>query len=197
MLTGHRGLIADIVAEITHTGPITFARFMELALYHPCFGYYVRPVENPQSERIGWSGDFYTSSDVHPFLAQALAKQAKQIDELLGHPTPFTVVEMGPGKGVLARDFLSACRSYGESFCARLRYVLIERSPAMRRLQQDALAPYMDRIGLVSWLGSLDELGGRPDEALRRYREATTLAAQAGDAAGRERWQKAVQALAG
>jgi SAM-dependent MidA family methyltransferase len=137
---------------------MTFARFMELVLYHPQFGYYVRPMENPESERIGWSGDFYTSSDVHPFLAQALAKQAKQIDEVLGHPAPFTVVEMGPGKGFLARDFLAACRSYGKSFNERLRYVLIERSPTMRALQQEALAPYMDRIGLVAWLGSLDEL---------------------------------------
>ncbi|HJR77778.1 MAG TPA: SAM-dependent methyltransferase [Nitrospiraceae bacterium] len=166
MVTGHQELIADMVAEIARTGPMTFARFMELALYHPCFGYYVRPVDHPQSERIGWSGDFYTSSDVHPFLALALAKQAKQIDELLGHPTPFTVVEMGPGKGLLARDFLAASRYYGDSFCARLRYVLIERSPTMRMLQQEALAPYMDRIGLVSWLGSLDELAPDSVEGL-------------------------------
>jgi SAM-dependent MidA family methyltransferase len=156
--TGHQALIDDIVSEITRRGPITFARFMELALYHPQFGYYVRPVEDPGLERIGWSGDFYTSSDVHPFLAHALAKQAKQIDDVLGHPTPFTVIEMGPGKGLLARDFLAACQSYGEAFNARLRYVLIERSPAMRMLQQQALAPYMHRTGLVAWLGSLDEL---------------------------------------
>jgi SAM-dependent MidA family methyltransferase len=166
LLSGHRELIADIAAEITREGPITFARFMELALYHPRFGYYVRPLEDPESERIGWSGDFYTSSDVHPFLAQALARQARQIDELLGHPTPFTVVEMGPGKGFLARDFLAACRSYGESFNRRLRYVLIERSPTMRTLQQQALAGYMDRVGLVTWLGTLDELASESVEGL-------------------------------
>lgn len=146
------------MSEITSRGPITFARFMDLALYHPQFGYYVRPVEGPGLERIGWSGDFYTSSDVHPFLAHALAKQARQVDEVLGHPTPFTVIEMGPGKGLLARDFLAACRPYGEAFNARLRYVLVERSPGMRLLQQQALAPYMNRTGLVTWLGSLDEL---------------------------------------
>ena len=162
----HRELIADIATEITRAGPMTFARFMELALYHPQFGYYVRPMENPESERIGWSGDFYTSSDVHPFLAQALAKQARQIDELLGHPTPFTVVEMGPGKGLLARDFLTACRSFGESFNSRLRYVLIERSPSMRALQQEALASYMDPIGLVTWLGSLEELAANSVDGL-------------------------------
>jgi SAM-dependent MidA family methyltransferase len=158
LLPGHQELIADIASEITRSGPITFARFMELALYHPQFGYYVRPVDGSALERIGWSGDFYTSSDVHPFLAHALAKQAKQIDDFLGHPTPFTVIEMGPGKGLLARDFLAACQTYGESFNTRLHYILIERSPAMRMLQQEALAPYMNRTGLVTWLASLDEL---------------------------------------
>lgn len=166
MLPGHQRLIADIAAEITRGGPITFARFMGLALYHPQFGYYVRPVDGSDFERIGWSGDFYTSSDVHPFLAHALAKQAKQIDEILGHPTPFTVIEMGPGKGLLARDFLAACQVYGESFNARLQYILIERSPAMRMLQQEALAAYMNRTGLVTWLSTLDELPSGSVEGL-------------------------------
>ena len=113
-------------------GPISFARFMELALYHPQYGYYVRPVDDPTQERIGWSGDFYTSSDVHPILGQALAKQAQQLDACLGHPNPFTVVEMGPGKGLLARDFLEACQQAPANLGARLRYILIERSASMR-----------------------------------------------------------------
>ena len=45
LIAGHQQLIAAIVSEMTRTGPITFARFMELALYHPQFGYYVRPVD--------------------------------------------------------------------------------------------------------------------------------------------------------
>jgi len=80
---------------------------MDLALYHPQYGYYMRPPE-AGTERIGWSGDFYTSSDVHPILGRALAIQARQIDAVLGHPDPFTIVEMGPGKGLLARDLLQA-----------------------------------------------------------------------------------------
>jgi len=127
---------------------------MELALYHPQFGYYIRRPEL-LSERIGWSGDFYTNSDVHPLLGQALAKQARQIDRLLGELDPFTVVEMGPGKGQLARHFLSACESDSRSLCRRLRYVLIERSPAMKDLQRQTLARWLDRPGLVSWAESL------------------------------------------
>jgi SAM-dependent MidA family methyltransferase len=157
LITGHQPLVTAIVSEMARTGPMTFARFMELALYHPQFGYYMRPVD-PEKERIGWSGDFYTSSDVHPFLGEALAKQAQQIDSLLGRPDPFTVVEMGPGKGLLARDFLAACRSCDDSFASRLRYVLIERSPAMRMLQQKSLTPWSEETGRVAWLAGLDEV---------------------------------------
>lgn len=147
-----------MTAEIAASGPIPFVRFMELALYHPQFGYYMRPPESG-AERIGWSGDFYTSSDVHPILGQALAKQARQLDAFLGHPDPFTVVEMGPGKGLLAKHFLSACRvNPDDSFSRRLRYVLIERSPAMRELQRRNLLHGLCEPGRITWLEGLDSL---------------------------------------
>ncbi len=158
MTIGHPELVAAMTAEIAASGPIPFVRFMELALYHPQFGYYMRPPESG-AERIGWSGDFYTSSDVHPILGQALAKQARQLDAFLGHPDPFTVVEMGPGKGLLAKHFLSACRvNPDDSFSRRLRYVLIERSPAMRELQRRNLLHGLCEPGRITWLEGLDSL---------------------------------------
>lgn len=156
--SGQPQLLAEIRAEIAATGPIPFARFMELALYHPQLGYYVRPVDDPAQERIGWSGDFYTSSDVHPILGQALAKQAQQLDACLGYPDPFTVVEMGAGKGLLARDFLTACRNAPENLGNRLRYILIERSASMRAMQHDNLAPWIGTTGRVAWLDRLEDL---------------------------------------
>jgi SAM-dependent MidA family methyltransferase len=149
--------MAAIVSEIAGSGPIPFVRFMELALYHPQFGYYNRPPETG-TERIGWTGDFYTSSDVHSTIGQALARQAEQIDRLLGQPNPFTVVEMGPGKGLLAKHFLSACRLDADSLFQRLQYVLIDRSPAMRDSQRRNLAPWLNRPGLVSWADDIDTL---------------------------------------
>ena len=158
MSAGHPELIAAIASEITASGPIPFVRFMELALYHPQFGYYMRPPESG-AERIGWSGDFYTSSDVHPILGQALAKQARQLDAHLGYPDPFTVVEMGPGKGLLAKHFLSACRmSPDDSFSQRLRYILIERSPAMRELQRKNLLHGLCEPDRITWVDGLDSL---------------------------------------
>nr|MBA2252492.1 SAM-dependent methyltransferase [Nitrospirales bacterium] len=149
------------------SGPISFARFMELALYHPTFGYYMRfldktDAEQPASglgeDRIGWSGDYYTSCDVSPVLANSVAKQIVQMDELLGRPDPLTVVEMGAGKGVLARDVLTACESMSETLFKRLRYVIIERSPMMQASQQRLLAPWIGEQGCVTWLRTLAEL---------------------------------------
>ena len=130
---------------------------MELALYHPQCGYYMRGPEDG-SERIGWQGDYYTSSDVHSILGQALARQAEQIDRLLGQPDPFTVIEMGPGKGLLAKHFLSACRTGSESFRRRLRYVLIDRSPAMREIQRYNLSQWLTEPGMITWADQLDTL---------------------------------------
>ncbi|MCX5721678.1 MAG: SAM-dependent methyltransferase [Nitrospirae bacterium] len=159
MSLGHPELIAAISSEITQNGPIPFVRFMELALYHPQYGYYMRQSDGAQAERIGWSGDFYTSSDVHPILGRAIAAQARQMDELLGHPLPFTIIEMGAGKGLLARDCLAAIHARQDDFASRVRYVLIERSPAMQALQRQNLAPWLSQPGLVTWVEGLDALG--------------------------------------
>ncbi len=158
MTTGHPELIAAISSEIIKAGPIPFVRFMELALYHPQYGYYMRQPNGADHERIGWSGDFYTSADVHPILGRAIAAQARQMDEILGFPTPFTIVEMGAGKGLFARDCLTAIYAEQDDFASRVRYVLIERSPAMRELQRQNLAPWLNKPGLVTWVEGLDGL---------------------------------------
>lgn len=162
MSTGHPELVAAIASEIADSGPIPFVRFMELALYHPQFGYYMRsPL--PTHERIGWRGDFYTSSDVHPILGQALAAQAEQMYQLLGRPHPFTIVEMGPGKGLLAKHILATCAHRHRSFFQHLRYVLIDRSPAMREVQRGNLASWLDQPGLLAWE---DDLPTMPPQRL-------------------------------
>ena len=158
MTTGHPELVAAISSEIVRNGPIPFVRFMELALYHPQYGYYMRQPDGADHERIGWSGDFYTSSDVYPILGRALAAQARQMDELVGCPTPFTIVEMGAGKGLLAQDCLAAIYAEQDDFASRVRYVLIERSPAMQALQRQHLAPWLHEPGIVTWIEGLDAL---------------------------------------
>jgi SAM-dependent MidA family methyltransferase len=65
---------------------------------------------------------------------------------------------MGPGKGLLADHFLSAIQHGSRSFSRRLRYVLIERSPGMRALQQQQLRPWLGEAGGVTWLEDLSSL---------------------------------------
>lgn len=154
---GHPELVQAIAAEIAASGPISFARFMELALYHPTYGYYMRAGADDSAQHIGWDGDFYTNSDVHAVFGRLLGRQLQQIDHVLDHPTPFTVVEMGPGKGTLARDILQSL-SAAPSLLSRIRYVLVERSPAMRAAQQRTLASWAERPGLVSWMESIEAL---------------------------------------
>jgi SAM-dependent MidA family methyltransferase len=119
-----------------------------------------RPV-GVNDERIGWSGDYYTSADVNPILGQALAMQIRQMDRLLGCPTPFTIVEMGAGKGLLTRDCLAAIYAGKDGLASRVRYVLIERSAAMRELQGRNLKPWLSEPGLVTWVEGLDGLAAQ------------------------------------
>ncbi|MDX1411841.1 MAG: hypothetical protein R3351_06760, partial [Nitrospirales bacterium] len=101
---GNSQLIQTIQSEIRRKGCLTFARFMELALYDPQHGYYMTsgsqettPMDTGR-ERIGWAGDFYTAPDVHPLLAKAIFKQIQEVDDLLHHPSELTILEMGGGK---------------------------------------------------------------------------------------------------
>ncbi|GJL64105.1 MAG: SAM-dependent methyltransferase [Nitrospirales bacterium] len=160
---GHSVLSQRIINEIARLGPMTFARFMEMALYDPNEGYYMTvgtqaSGESTQDSRIGWSGDFYTSSDVHPLLAQCLIKQIREMDELLGRPSQLTVVEMGPGKGLLARDVLRACVNEDADLSARLTYVLIERSPVMQKIQAHHLGEFLEKGWPIEWHTSLSAL---------------------------------------
>lgn len=109
---------ASIVAEIRQDGPISFARYMELALYAPG-GYYDRPP-------IGADGDFVTSPHVHPIFSQLLGKALQELWVLEGSPDPFDLTEVGAGDGRLAADLLA---SIADLPC---RYVAIERSRGAR-----------------------------------------------------------------
>jgi SAM-dependent MidA family methyltransferase len=97
-------LLREIRREIeAHEGQITFARFMELALYHPQYGYYTCG-----RERIGKQGDYFTSVSVGPLFGKILAKQFLKFREELGNPTEFEVVEFGGHRGQFRADVLAA-----------------------------------------------------------------------------------------
>jgi SAM-dependent MidA family methyltransferase len=127
---GDPRLIAAIRDEIdANGGRITFARFMELALYHPTWGYY-----RSRERRPGRTGDFLTAPETHPFFGITLARQIAEGWERLGRPDPFVVREYGPGVGGLAWDVVAGLSREAPGCRAALDYRLVEPNP--HRLEQ-------------------------------------------------------------
>lgn len=86
--------------EIARDGPVSFRRYMELALYHPEFGYYRRP-----HDPFGREGDFYTAEQVQPVFGSLVAARMEALFEDLGRPGDFTIVELGAGRAEMAQAF--------------------------------------------------------------------------------------------
>ena len=83
--------------EIRRGGPIPFARFMEIALYHPQFGYYRRP-----RDPFGIHGDFYTAEQLQPVFGILIAERIRKLRRSMAEVEDFTVVELGAGRGEMA-----------------------------------------------------------------------------------------------
>jgi SAM-dependent MidA family methyltransferase len=150
MITGNPELIEIIRTEIAARGAMSFARFMELALYEPQHGYY-----SSGRAVIGRRGDFFTNVSVGPVFGQLLAWQFIEIWERLDRPPKFTVVEQGAHDGAFAADVLTAVnQSLPECFNA-IHYVIAEPFSVWRDQQQERLASFRDKI---RWVESINEL---------------------------------------
>src|SRR5512141_2433378 len=95
---GEPRLVELIRAEIEESGPITFARFMERALYEPGLGYYAT-----SAERMTRAGDFVTAPELHPIFGAVVARQIDEMRQRLGAPANFTVREYGAARRTLGR----------------------------------------------------------------------------------------------
>jgi len=119
---------------------ISFADFMAQALYHPQYGYYMVP-----RDRIGKSGDFFTSSSVNALFGRLVARQLAQMAELLTAET-FQIVEQGAGEGHLALDILDALAEESPELYTRLTYTLVEVSQDNRQRQAKNLHAHTSKI---------------------------------------------------
>jgi SAM-dependent MidA family methyltransferase len=115
------GPLERIRDEIRRTGPMPFARFMELALYAIEGGYYRDPEARP-----GREGDFITAPELHPIFGWTLAAAIEEIWRRIGEPTPFVVRELGAGTGALAVSILDGLRQAGSPLLAGLAYEPVE-----------------------------------------------------------------------
>ena len=134
-------LSALLRAEITRSGPIPFANFMDRALYEPGLGYYSAGLH-----KLGESGDFVTAPELGSLFAACVASQ---VTELAGMLPRYDILEVGAGTGKMAVNLLQSLPA--ERLPAR--YLILETSADLRRVQRERIttdAPgWLDR---VTWL---------------------------------------------
>jgi SAM-dependent MidA family methyltransferase len=129
----------QIEREIGESGPMPFSRYMQICLYEPFHGYY-----SAHAEQFGKAGDFYTSSDVHAVFGRLLARQFDEIWQALDRPAAIEILELGPGRGLFARDVLDRCKQRFPDFFAALTYTAQESSPALGAKLGDNLREHLD-----------------------------------------------------
>ena len=109
-------LLDELKQLIALKGRITVERYMELALAHPEFGYYMN--RNP----FGATGDFTTAPEITQMFGELIGLSAAEVWSTMGAPNPVRFVELGPGRGTLMSDALRAargsCHQFGGTFRA-------------------------------------------------------------------------------
>ncbi len=139
-----------LIRRITAQGPISVADYMSECLLHPDFGYYTTRAP------FGQQGDFTTAPEISQMFGELIGLCLAQtwIDQ--GQPTPFTLAELGPGRGTLMRDVLRAVQSV-PGFLAAADIHLLEASAALISEQKSLLADYS-----VQWVSEISELPDQP-----------------------------------
>jgi len=121
-------LSEKIQLEIAADGFISFARYMEMALYEPGLGYYSAGLH-----KLGKSGDFITAPELGSLFAACLARQVEEVAAQLG---PYDILELGAGTGKLAADLLQQLPLASQP----RRYLILERSADLQAVQQQLIA---------------------------------------------------------
>lgn len=136
-LAASRALVSLIKQEINASGGwISFAHFMQLALYANKLGYYAGG-----SAKLGKDGDFTTAPEITPLFGATLANFVSEAMP----DGPLRLLEFGAGSGKLARDILLALAASGRPATA---YAIVELSAELRERQRSLLADFPQ----VEWL---------------------------------------------
>ncbi len=134
-----------IVQKIKDTGPVSFRDFMDICLYYPELGYYTSA-----NNKIGATGDYYTSACLTPAFGATIGRQLEEMWRILGSKS-FTIVEYGAGTGFLCHDILDYLKN-NEELYDKLHYCIIEKSAAMREKEKAHLHEK------VSWYDSIKDI---------------------------------------
>jgi SAM-dependent MidA family methyltransferase len=145
-------LVEIIRREAAAEGVLPFARFMELALYCPVYGYYEAKKDSP-----GRRGDFYTNVSVGELFGQLLAFQfVEWLEvEVRSQRSEVRIVEAGAHDGQLAKDILNWLQSSHPKLFEQIQYAIIEPSARRQEWQKEKLAEFTPRVRWFSDFGDL------------------------------------------
>lgn len=133
--------------KIKKEGPLRLDRFIDLALYHPEFGYY------RTTHPVGKEGDFVTSPEICSLFGELIGLFFLDYWEQSESPLSVKLIELGPGKGTLAKDILTAFKRRPQIF-EGLTIHLVEVSESLTALQKDLLKGFTN----VYWHTSLEDV---------------------------------------
>ena len=153
-----------ILSEIAANGPLTFARFMDVALYDPLVGYYASA-----GAEIGKRGDFFTNVSVGPIFGKILARQFREMWLRLGRPCRFSLVEQGANDGQLALDILS---TLDKQILTGAEYWIVEPLANLRRKQAGTLRVFKTIVHWVEMRLSRSSRGSLSTPILPGHAEA-------------------------
>ena len=122
-----------IAARIEANGPITVAAYMSLCLVDPEHGYYMN------RDPFGRAGDFITAPEISQMFGELLGLWVVAGWQAAGSPSPFNLMEFGPGRGTMMADMLRAASGF-PAFAKAAQVHLVETSPVLRQAQEAALA---------------------------------------------------------
>ncbi|ALC46512.1 CG17726 [Drosophila busckii] len=120
-------LTKQLRAKMLATGPITVAEYMREVLTNPNAGYYMH------RDVFGREGDFITSPEISQIFGELVGIWLINEWQKLGSPSPFQFVELGPGRGTLARDVLKVLTKF--KLGAEFSMHLVEISPFLSKAQ--------------------------------------------------------------
>ena len=138
-------LISNVIQE--QGGNITFAEYMNLALYAPGLGYYSAGLQ-----KFGRLGDFITAPEISPIFSQCLALQCAQLMLPLDQPM---ILEVGAGSGTMAIELLSELERQAS---LPEKYLILELSAELRDRQQQQIHEKIPHLyPCFEWLDHLPE----------------------------------------
>lgn len=132
--------------QIRRNGPMPVADFVRACLTDAEHGYYRNSVA------VGRSGDFITAPEISQTFGELIGLWAAVVWQSMGQPARVALIELGPGRGTLLRDALTAARRV-PGFLDALSITLVDVNERLRRVQEETLAGVAAR---VRWLPSLN-----------------------------------------